>query len=162
TARTAFWCRRWVGGAGVALKGSSRKVTPTPPTPPIARSVAGTHRPALTIWANKASPTGMIRASSAPPPTPPPMNPAPPPPPGQPPHRRVKEPRLLVSRCIIHGQCAVCPPKAGQHLARVLRVEQIHGGRVVVLPQRHLQLVAEEARDRHPEVVADQDQRLHP
>jgi hypothetical protein len=54
TVRTAFWCRRCSGGEVDALKVSSRKVTPTPSTPPTARKLDGVQGLFFIISANRA------------------------------------------------------------------------------------------------------------
>ena len=57
------------------------------------------------------------------------------------------------------GQRPVGPPERRQHLAGVAQVEEIDDGDVLIGDQVDLQ-VAHEPGGRHPEVVADQDDRL--
>jgi hypothetical protein len=73
-------------------------------------------------------------------------------------HRLVEEVRLLRRRFAL-GQGPKRPAEGRQHLAGVPGVEQVHRGGVLALQQQDFQL-AHEARDRHPEVVANQDQGL--
>ena len=59
------------------------------------------------------------------------------------------------------GRRAEGPAERRQHLAGVARVEQIDRGRVLALDEADFQL-AHEPADGQPEVVADQDEALHP
>ena len=63
TARAAFWCSRFGGGALEELKVSSRKATPTPSAPPTSFNVAGVQGLPLTISANRARRTEMTLPS---------------------------------------------------------------------------------------------------
>ena len=79
---------------------------------------------------------------------------------GQPGDRLVEERFLLAGQVRrLLGQDAEGPAERRQDLAGMPQVEQVDGGRVLAFDEVDLQL-AHEPAGRHPEIVADQDDRL--